>query len=117
MAKLLLYGLGCAVAPYLVARLYPLLRGVTRPMVYLLVIAQLLVVPVRVALDPDIDFGSQVYSLAAGLSMMLILTVEAFFAAGSAAGLLAALAHLRQRERDDAHARWRDIQSELDELR
>lgn len=114
MQKLLLYGLACAVAPYVLARLYPLLRGLTRPLVYLLAAGQLLIVPVRVALDPGLDFGSDVYSLGAGISIALILTVEMVFAVGTAVGLIAATAHLRRREHDDARARWRDIQTDLD---
>lgn len=117
MTKLLLYGLACAIAPYLLARLHPFLRGFTRPLVYLWVAGQLLIVPVRVALDPDIDFGSDVYSLAAGLSIMIILAVELVFVTGSVAGLLAATRHLRRREQEDAQTRWHQLESGLDDGR
>ena len=105
MEPLLLFALLCALAPWLVARLHPLLSGVTRPMVYLLVAAQVSIVPVLVALDPQLDFGSDTYSLGAGIGIALILYVEMFFVAGSMVGLLAGMSYIGRRERKAAEAR------------
>jgi len=104
-------GLACAIAPYLLARLHPLLGPLTRPLVYLLVAAQVLAFPVLVWLDPVLDFGSDTYSLGAGISIALIFAIEMIFIVGSGAGLLAATAFLERREQAAAVQRWRDFQS------
>lgn len=105
MNRLLLYGLLCALAPWLLAWLRVLFGELTRTLVYLLAAAQLLIVPVLVALDPDISFGSDGYSLGAGLGIVLIAGIEFVFLIGTALGLLLALGHLRRRERAEAVAR------------
>ena len=99
MERLLLAGAACAVLPVLAAQLRPVLGGLTRPLVWLLAAAQVLAVPVAVALDPDLDFGSDTYSLGAGLAIMLIGGVELVLVAGTAVGLLLALPTLRNRPR------------------
>jgi hypothetical protein len=84
-------------------------------LVYLLVAAQILVVPIAVALEPDISFGSNVYSLGAGLSIMLIGAVELVFIAGSGLGLTIATAFLNRGEHDLAYDRWMAVQRKIED--
>jgi hypothetical protein len=63
-----------------------------------------LVVPVLVWLDPEISFGSDSYSLGAGIGIVLILVVELVIAVGTAIGLMIAHWYLRRREKAAALA-------------
>src|SRR4028119_1666172 len=91
MQQLLVFAILCVLGPCLVAGLHFLLGGLTRTLIYLVAFAQVLVVPVMLALEPDISFGSDVYSLGAGIGIALIGALELIFLAGSAAGLFIAL--------------------------
>jgi hypothetical protein len=70
----------------------------TKLLVYLLAAAQVLIVPVLVALDPDISFGSDVYSLGAGVGIMLITAIEFVFVLGTAVGVLAGISYINRQE-------------------
>jgi hypothetical protein len=94
------------------ASLHFVLGGLTRPLLYLLAVAQAAIVPVLVALDPDVSFGSETYSLGAGIAIAFIATVEMVFLLGTAVGLLAALAYIGHRERTAASARLAAIWQE-----
>jgi hypothetical protein len=82
--------------------------------VYLLAAAQVLIVPVLVAMDPDISFGSDTYSLGAGVGIILIGAIELAFVAGTLIGLFAATNFLRRKEAQQQIAR---IEAILDQLK
>jgi hypothetical protein len=98
MTRILSFGLICALAPLVLARLHFLLGGLTRALVYILAAAQILMVPVLVALDPDISFGSDAYSLGAGVGIMLITAIESVFVLGTVLGVLAGTSYINRRE-------------------
>lgn len=113
MNRLFEFTLLCVLAPWLLARCHFLFGPLTRWLVYLLSAAQVLAVPVLVALDPDISFGSDTYSLGAGIGMILIGTVELAFLVGTVIGLFAATTFLRRKEAQQQIARTQAILNQL----
>jgi hypothetical protein len=105
MSRLLLFGLLCALAPWLLARCRFVFGGLTRTLVYLLAGVQVLIVPLLIAMEPDISFGSDSYSLGAGIAIVLIGAIEFLFVTGTAVGLLAALSFLRREDAAEARAK------------
>ena len=99
MKQLLFFGLVCVVAPCILSRLHFVFGGLTRSLVCLLALGQILIVPVLVALEPDISFGSDGYSLGGGVSIMLITAIEFVFVLGTAVGLWAGISSINRRER------------------
>jgi hypothetical protein len=98
MEQLLLYGALCALVPCFVASLHWLLGELTKPLIYLIALGQALLVPVLVAIDPNISFGSDAYSLGAGVSIMLIVAVESVFLMGTGLGVLLGTYYVNRRE-------------------